>query len=212
MDAVEARFHGGKFQLLDVGGKQIDLIREGRIYEPALLEWVYEQRFKGVAYDVGANVGNHCFWFSEICGLEVYAFEPVEHQILLDNINLNRASPRVKLFRVALGAEHGTASEVSKCTLETGGGTIPVIPMDSIELPEGKKLALIKIDVEGMEVAVLKGGLQTVIKHRPVILTEEWEAETTAQIRAILEPLGYERVRGFGGKGRAPVGAWVGVE
>lgn len=204
---VTAEFHGSKFSLHDVGGKQCDLIAEGTIYEPALLEWVYSQRFKGMAYDVGANIGNHALWFSEICHMPVYAFEPVEHQILIDNVNLNRAGSRIRVFKTALGANFGQASEVKKCTLEPGEGTIPVVPMDSIEAPE--RIALIKIDVEGMEVDVLRGGLQTIRAHKPVILTEEWERETTQAIMKLLTPLGYERNRSFGGRGRAPVGAWM---
>lgn len=208
MSVVTARFHGSQFSLHDVGGRQCDLIAEGTVYEPALLEWVYSQRFKGMAYDVGSNIGNHALWFSEICGLDVYAFEPVEHQILVDNINLNKAGSRVRVFKTALGADFGQASEVSKCTLQPGEGDIPVVPMDSIKLPKDKRLALIKIDVEGMEVDVLRGGIQTIRAHRPVVLTEEWERETTQEIMKILSPLGYDKVRSFGGRGRAPVGAW----
>jgi FkbM family methyltransferase len=206
---VTASFHGSKFSLLDIGGTQCDLIAQGAIYEPALLEWVYQQRFRGMAYDVGANIGNHTLWFSEICHMEVYAFEPVEHQILLDNINLNKAGSRVRVFRTALGADFGRASEKAKCTLQTDEGDIPVVPMDSVKLPKDKKLSLIKIDVEGMEVAVLQGGMQTIRSHKPVILTEEWERETTQGIMKLLTPLGYEKFRSFGGRGRAPVGAWV---
>jgi FkbM family methyltransferase len=162
-----------------------------------------------MAFDVGANIGNHALWFSEICHLKVYAFEPVEHQILLDNVNLNKAGSRIRVFKTALGADYGQASEKAKCTLQTGEGTIPVVPMDSIEIPNNEKLSLIKIDVEGMEIDVLQGGIQTIRAYKPVILTEEWERETTQGIMKLLTPLGYEKLRSFGGRGRAPVGCWV---
>jgi FkbM family methyltransferase len=39
-------------------------------------------------------------------------------------------------------------------------------------LPEGCVPALVKIDVEGAELEVLRGGLQTIARHRPVVVFE----------------------------------------
>ena len=209
MSVVTARFHEREFSLVDIGGRQCDLIREGAIYEPALLEWVYAQNFSGLAYDVGANIGNHTLWFSEICEMKVFAFEPVEHEKLITNVNLNWAGSRVRVFNYALGDTDTWAQEVGRCTLAvTNEGSIPVRRMDSFEVPEGESLTLVKVDVEGMETAVIRGGMATIDQHRPVILTEEWEESTTRDIGKLLKPLGYVRERSFGGRGRAPVGAW----
>ena len=48
--------------------------------------------------------------------------------------------------------------------------TVPVMPLDSFELP--KKICYMKIDVEGEEVAVLRGARDTIEEHRPVMCIE----------------------------------------
>ena len=59
------------------------------------------------------------------------------------------------------------------------------------------KVDFIKIDTEGAELFVLRGGLETIKKHRPAVLCEYW-APNTAQfgyhpdaITSLMETLGY---------------------
>lgn len=40
----------------------------------------------------------------------------------------------------------------------------------------GKKIAFVKIDVEGHEIDVLRGAVETIAHHRPAIVVESWEA------------------------------------
>ena len=53
---------------------------------------------------------------------------------------------------------------------------------------------MIKIDVEGMEVAVLKGALAVLQRAQPELLIEATTSEQLAAIEAIIRPLGYVRV------------------
>jgi FkbM family methyltransferase len=51
-------------------------------------------------------------------------------------------------------------------------------------------VSLIKIDVEGHELAVLKGAMDTIRKHLPWLLIEVWD-EQRAAVCDLLKPLGY---------------------
>ena len=67
-----------------------------------------------------------------------------------------------------------------------------VKPLDSLNL----KPFFIKLDVQGHELAVLKGGLQTLRRHEPVLLVEAPDAEVTEYLAAFgYEPYAYERGR-----------------
>ncbi|HEV2927277.1 MAG TPA: FkbM family methyltransferase, partial [Propionibacteriaceae bacterium] len=54
-----------------------------------------------------------------------------------------------------------------------------------------RDVALLKIDVEGMEQAVIRGGLDTIARSRPVIYAEAWDDSYRDATGALLEPLGY---------------------
>lgn len=56
-------------------------------------------------------------------------------------------------------------------------------------------VAAIKIDVEGHEIAVLRGALETIRKFQPVIFCEFWNQEAIAAIANALEPENYSVFR-----------------
>ena len=50
---------------------------------------------------------------------------------------------------------------------------VPVTTIDLFVADEGlQRLDFIKMDVEGLEMRILKGGAQTIARHRPVMLVE----------------------------------------
>ena len=59
-----------------------------------------------------------------------------------------------------------------------------------IDSHEFDTVSLIKIDVEGHELAVLKGAMGTIRKHLPWLLVEVWD-EQRAAVCDLLKPLGY---------------------
>lgn len=68
---------------------------------------------------------------------------------------------------------------------------VPAVTLDSLDL---KDVGFIKIDVEGHEAAVLAGARNLLARDRPNLLLEAEERHrpgAVAQVRAILEPLGY---------------------
>jgi Methyltransferase FkbM domain len=74
------------------------------------------------------------------------------------------------------------------------GRQVPVHTLDSYQLDD---VALLKIDVEGMEADVIRGGLDTIRRNRPVIFAEAWDAGYEQATAELLEPLGYRMVRRY---------------
>ena len=154
-----------------------------------------------VVLDIGANIGNHTLYFSRICNAKlVYAFEPnkIVYDILNRNIEINNAGDIVKTFNGGVGRSKGcgnisffdTQNMGRTQICEAEKGEIEIIAIDDFIFEE--KVGLIKIDVEGMELDVIKGALSTIVKYKPCIMVEVWkESGNIEKLRDILEPLGY---------------------
>lgn len=165
-----------------------------------------------VAVDAGAHVG---FW-STVMAADfdvVHAFEPHPDNFacLLENVGIGG---RVKCYPRALGlAEHAgemhyhgnkrKADGYNSGTyhVKPGGAcTVTVTTLDSLNLPI---CDFIKIDVEGMEHAVLLGALETIERCRPLILLECNNAASTNYgedddaAEDLLKELGYRKIDGW---------------
>jgi FkbM family methyltransferase len=127
-----------------------------------------------IAVDVGANVG---LWSRPLTKKfnHVIAFEPLEpvYQCLEKNVNgLN-----IEIHKHALGSVNDKIEMVynaentgSSYVSEIGTCSIDIKRMDDLDLP---KFGLLKIDCEGHELEVIKGGEQTILKYKPVIVVEQ---------------------------------------
>jgi FkbM family methyltransferase len=188
------------------GGRVAKIQRTGTPYEVDVLRDIASLGLSGVAVDAGANRGNHSLFFAIVCGMRVVAFEPLRVPELTANVALNSVEEQVQIHPVALGAEQGTATCHGKGCLTTGGGRparrggeyvgkqVPVRRLDSYNLDD---VTLLKIDVEGMEAAVIRGGLDTIRRNRPVIYAEAWDDGYSAATGELLKPLGYTMTRRF---------------
>lgn len=197
------RAHGVRYRIEDPGGLIGKSLRAGNPYEARVLEHIYRQGLKGVAVDAGASVGNHALWFAAVCGLRVVAFEPLVYEQLLRNVALNGLGKQIRVQAVALGASAGTATPLGRGQLEPGQGSVPVEPLDGFELAD---VALLKVDVEGMEADVLEGALDTIRRCEPLIFAEAWDHEAHARVAGVLEPLGYRHVKTYGA---TPLEEWA---
>lgn len=156
---------------------------------------------EAVILDIGANIGSHTvYWALEKNAKKIYSFEPLEatYEILERNIKLNKLEDRVETFNFGLYNLESKAS-VSNYNLANIGNTsfVPnnnggfqLKKLDSLKIPE--KIDLIKIDVEGAEVEVVMGAMNTIRKNKPVIVIESFNRK--AEIDDLFTALCYKQV------------------
>lgn len=132
------------------------------------------------AVDAGAHIGTWTLLMAEDFG-RVIAVEPSTDTF--DALRLNTEKLwNVERRRVALGdrSQRGRMhlKDVDIQRKNTGGrffapdptGNVPVETIDSWNLPS---LGFLKLDVEGSEVAALRGARETLCQHRPIVLYED---------------------------------------
>ena len=128
------------------------------------------------ALDVGANIGAYSILLGQWAGPSgrVFAFEPAPEPFdgLTRHIALNGLTNTVHPIPMAVGAEvataqllvAGTGGESRLASADDGGAMInvPVTTIDAFCAERGLSPDFIKVDVEGFELAVLKGARDTI--------------------------------------------------
>jgi FkbM family methyltransferase len=133
--------------------------------------------------DIGANMGAHTLRFSKLVGSggQVFAFEPMEYAFvkLARNVSLNDAA-NTHPFRLALSDRNADAQRVSyrSSWALSGERRAESAIVDFRRLDDWcaerriDAIHVIKLDVDGQELQVLKGALATIERCRPVLLVE----------------------------------------
>ncbi len=138
--------------------------------------------------DIGANVGYYSLAAAaKFKGISVMSFEPSSNTFLKfqRNIELNRLKnitpfqqaisdkPKEQVLYVS-GQDNTGMSGFQKA--ENFTGKTELVSCTTIDLYISKtnlhKLDIVKIDIEGAEMNVLKGMTDTIINHQPVLLIE----------------------------------------
>jgi len=127
-----------------------------------------------VALDVGGHIGLWSFNLAHEFGA-VYAFEPVAEHRECFTKNLAGVGQHVHLKAFALGVEAGSVSIATEPgssgnSTVSGPGEIPMYTLDSLGIPD---IDFIKVDCEGYEENVLRGGAETIKTYRPVVIVEQ---------------------------------------
>lgn len=165
--------------------------------------------------DVGANMGTHTLAFCNFVGPtgRVHAFEPqrIMYQAMVASVALNswaNVHTHMKLVGAKKGAmrlpgvRYDTPSNFGMMTLapdrdraetltyldDEPGETVEMITIDSLNLAA---CHLIKIDVEGMEIDVLRGAAKTIKAQRPLIYMECQPDERSKSALKLLKSMGY---------------------
>lgn len=166
-------------------------------YESDMLEFIAKMPYRsGLWLDIGANVGNHTIFFSRFCNPdEVWAYEPnkATFDILRQNIAAN-CTRTVRAFNCAIGAKKGYCNfsdlvntGINKVIKGKGDTRMETITATA-------KVALMKIDVEGYELNVLKGAADVIERDKPELFIE-----THGKPEKLLEllPEGYKIIRRY---------------
>ena len=126
--------------------------------------------------DIGANVGDLALAGATVVGDEgkVYAFEahPRIFALMLRNIALNKRR-NIHPVNAACGEDFGWArfsDSRSDDMNQIGAGGIVVPTLPACRLLPDEPIGLLKIDVEGFELFVLKGLLETLAQVKTVML------------------------------------------
>jgi FkbM family methyltransferase len=161
----------------------------------------------GVFLDVGANIGAYSVALSSKFA-EVIAFEPnpIVANILRANLAQNRRS-NVRVVEKALGAEATKASlfsierwNVGMASLTPSRDAEEIAKVDVVKgddflggiIQQDTQIELLKIDVEGHEPYALKGLLNTLKTHQPLIAFEVRGAKAAEEITGVLTSAGYK--------------------
>lgn len=147
-----------------------------------------------VVYDIGGYQGIYTLFFARAVGPSgrVVCFEahPDNAAVIQENIRINGFEDRASVRHLALGDKKGTVSLVVpdsgtgrstveptlQASFDTSAQTTDrlTVPMNTLDSQLGSVPApgLLKIDVEGAEVAVLQGATDTLRRHRPSLFVE----------------------------------------
>jgi FkbM family methyltransferase len=160
-----------------------------------------------IMLDVGANIGNHTIYAAKFLGARrIICIEPNPEAIMIlrINVDLNQLHEQVDMRYLGLGLSDSPGAAVIARTIamnlggvelaSQAGGSIRLFA--GAELLQGQPIDFIKIDVEGMELAVLKGLERTIAECRPGIFVEVDNAHAPA-FHALIQHLGYAVVDRF---------------
>lgn len=156
-----------------------------------------------IVIEAGANLGAHTVALGTAVGQDgrVHAFEPQKfiNELLGWNVMANGLD-QVTVHRAAVGAapgelrvpdvdynRFGNFGGVSLVS-DRGSDSVPVITIDSLALPH---LRLLKADVEGMELQVLRGAVETIRRCRPILYLENDQEHRAADLISFVLSLGY---------------------
>lgn len=199
-----------KFQITDPDEYLQKFWLRGVFYELGMLQFI-EHRWKERAgkgrltfIDVGACIGNHTIFFAKIIGARVHAIEPwpMSCSLIRNNADLNRpySGGPIQVWQMAAGEsacfmpfslnDDGN-SGMHKIDIN-GDHLVKVASIDVI-LDTSDPIHLMKIDVEGYYIPVLKGALEIITRHHPEIYIECQTPEELQEVEDFLIPHGYTR-------------------
>lgn len=203
-DVVNLDMGGGIQYMMYLPNKNTDYIQkkiyeELKPYELTMLKDIISRcKSNDIILDVGSNVGNHTLFFAAN-NLFVYSFEAnsILFDIMINSIKLNKFENITKCYNIAVSDSVSKAKFVTFDETNLGGqsleisndGDISTIPLDNVDFHG--KVAVIKIDVEGMECNVLNGAKNLIAKDRPLLYVEAINMDSFKNISYILNDLNY---------------------
>lgn len=196
------------------------IIKNRSFYEEPLLRYMlscmnFSRKKNTLTIDVGANIGNHSIFMRSFLSDFLIAIEPNPKVLPLLQRNLSKNIDNYTIFDYAVGEAECVATidipddvknnvGMAKVSFDGSGEKINVKTLDSI-FDQWKKtqnkshtISAIKIDVEGMELSVLKGAKIIIANHKPDIFAEAATTEEYKKLNNYLTELGYRKLSKWG--------------
>ncbi|MGJ8666855.1 MAG: FkbM family methyltransferase [Patiriisocius sp.] len=180
---------------------------------------IFEEIIKSctVFLDIGANFGYYSLLaHASNSKIKTLAFEPATgpKHYLNENINLNNADTIIPIekalsnsngiidffevcnskypwIRHNLSGEHNAGSK--KNSRNFIKKTVNAVTLNQFAIDENlSQLDIIKIDTEGTEIDILKGGITTLKKFKPIVICETLFNNTEDDLESIFKSLGYD--------------------
>ena len=176
-----ARVHAGLLRGLTIESDAgVDTQQLTGLYEREILRPV--RRFAAracTALDIGAGEGYYTLYFASVPGIRnVIACEP--------------DSKRLRLLRHNLALNRGfDVKKVSVREVSVGSGGRATLDLETL-LKDSIDPILLKIDVEGAEMDVLKSGAESIAKRDLMLVIETHSAALEQECIGFLERNGYE--------------------
>jgi FkbM family methyltransferase len=190
----------GRWWLPASRGKVLRVL--GGSYEPEQTR-LFERHVRPghVVLDVGAHVGYYTLLSAVLAGEggAVWSFEPNPRnaRFLRRHAEINGLAS-VRVTEAAVAAADGTArfdfgSGSGTGHLATAGALeVRTVRLDRFCAEKGIAPDVVKIDVEGAEMEVLRGARATLARHRPTIFLSTHGAEVHRESLAFMAGAGYE--------------------
>ena len=178
-------------------------------------DWIKNFKETDIFYDVGANIGLYSIISSKLMNIKTYSFEPdlMNARILYENIIKNDVSDLVKIFPFAL-ADYDYCADLYLKTLSYGDAlhnldtknlnvsdkneakvSIPAFSLDTIiKTLNLEKPTKLKIDVDGIEIRILKGAKIALATVDEIIVEWARSNEDSKEILEFLDSLGFELI------------------
>jgi FkbM family methyltransferase len=161
--------------------------------EPETLEWINTIPEGAVLWDIGANIGLYSVYAAKKRNINVIAFEPsvFNMEILARNVYLNKLTEKICIVPLALSSQI-SISEMKMTSTEWGGALSTFgenFGWDGEPIKETFKYQLIgldmesavskleitspeyiKMDVDGLEHFILKGGKEVLAKIKSILI------------------------------------------
>lgn len=218
----------GPLKLLSYRGKNMAAAVSGfQTDEPEMLAWIDAIPAGETLWDIGANIGLYTLYAAQRKDITVYAFEPngLNFGIMIEHLMINQLDRYAKAFCVAFDekthigdlccsdAEVGQAGNnlqqegVMNRSMNDNSfmQSVPVFSMDDFckiyNLPAPDHM---KLDVDGLEDVILKGGTQTLSGVKSLIIEIEGDDARQQMLLDLVLRTGLKErnISALGGKGR----------
>lgn len=191
----------------------------GTFYEIDLLEYIrfiVRYQSEAIAIDVGANIGNHSIYFSTFVTGATISIEPNPDILDVLNENLEANCNEYVVYELAVGEAPGIGRIVIPAdsidnvgmaqvhSVPGPGCNVRISTIDEIienyddRICRKSKIALIKLDIEGMEVDALRGARNTLLNQKPELFIEAQTIAALERLKTFLSSYGYEAISRWG--------------